>query len=173
MRKWYQSAKSGCYATQKIDNRKEVAKVSGRFYWSRLNVATTPQGLQLVSELNRPRAVFWACTKDCLWLIWSLRVFIGLWDVPKGLIFIADWFPTVLRSVSSRQEWELFAIPWRPIGNWSAMRQRSIGSSSATGGLLVGKWFPSMPRSLIRRWVCDMSPTCLRIISQEFREHIS
>ena len=65
-----QTMQSHCH--KKIDNRKEVAKVRNQII----------------------RALFWACTKDWPLLIWSLRGFIGLWEV------------LMQRSVSSGEGWD-------------------------------------------------------------------
>ena len=109
-----------------------------------VNVAKpTPQGLQSVAEPNRSRAVFWAYQIGRDWFDRSELLLVSKRS-PSGLIFIAHWSPTVLRS---RQGWELFATQLRPIGDWSAMRRRSSGASSASGRRLVAEKFPSVRRS--------------------------
>ena len=126
-----------------------------RFYWSHLNVSTTtPQGLWLVAEIGCELSFEHAQKTGRDWFGCS-EVLLASERSPSGLIFIADWFPTVRRSVSSRQGWELFATPvatCRQLNSYEAAIKRR---SSVTW--LVAKWFMSVHCSFaigfaIRHW---------------------
>ena len=78
-------------AIKRLDNRKEVAKVSERFYWGRNKV---PELLQ-----NQMSLELWACIKDWPRLIWSLRfcwaprdLKVVLFSSPTGCWLCNDWF---------------------------------------------------------------------------------
>ena len=132
-----------------IDNPKEVAKFSG-FSEVLLDAPMLPCHGS-VAESNRLWAIFWAWTEDWLRLIWSLRGFIGLWEVSAGSYFHRR-LVSVCAAVASikirvRTICNLLATVtdhWCG-GDWSALHQQLVGH-----WLLSGFW----ARQFIPHWVC-------------------
>ena len=85
-------------------------------------------------------------------LIWSLIGFIGLREV---FFLIPEWFPTLWRSVLSKQEWELFQ-GWL-ISDEAVIDQHFVADDRLQ---LVAKWFPSVHRLFAVGFAVCHRPVC-------------
>ena len=112
------------------------------------------KGLRSIAGPNWSRAAFWACTKDWLRLIWSLRGFIGCLEVSKRS-YVSCWSVSPWKGRGSSQcRCDLSVTVQRWGGDRSVLYRRLVGDQLQSG-------FQAC--AIHSAMGLQTSPTCLRM----------